>query len=83
MSRKGTGISFIIIGIFLIFIRYLSAALIGSSFEVNTIMDVPSFDELLDHVGGGLSHFAIIFIIVGILYILWAIIEDFKSKKNK
>ncbi|MFD1412841.1 hypothetical protein [Oceanobacillus jeddahense] len=75
MKKRGAGVLFITIGVFLISIRYLSAALIGSGVKVSVLNNSPDFDSLLTFVGSGLSNFAIVVIIVGVLFIAWAEIE--------
>lgn len=80
MSRRVVGIGLIVISVFLYGIRYLSAALLGSSMPN---WSQSTFQSLLHTVGYGPSKLSVIALIVGILYLIWAEIDEFiKNKKN-
>lgn len=80
MSRRVTGTIFISIAAFLYGIRYVSAALLGSgSFDGTEEM----FNVLLTSVGTKLIFFSKLSLIVGIVYLIWAEIEDNIGKIRK
>jgi len=73
MSRRAAGMVFISIAAFLYGVKYLSAAIFGSS--------APSWNEdlfegLLDYVGNGPIVLSVISLLIGIIYLIFAEIED-------
>lgn len=80
MHRRSAGISFIFISAFLNSVRYLTAAIYGSS---TTNYSETFFKVVLDSIGNDLLNFAVITLIVGIAYLLWAEIEEIIIRVRK
>ncbi len=68
MSRRGVGVTFISIAAFLYGMRYLSAAIFGSGVKS---WDKNLFNSMLDYVGPNLTIWAIVALVVGIIYLIW------------
>jgi len=79
MNRRGAGVGFIGLAVFLFVSKNLIAAIFGS--EMNSYTDV-SFKALLSIMDSKLDSYAIFFAILGILYIIWSEIEEEVSKKK-
>jgi arginine exporter protein ArgO len=79
MSRRTTGVFFILISAILYSTRYISAAIFGSNLA-STSKDL--FNAMLQYVGNGLSAWAVVALIVGIIFLVWAEIETLREKKE-
>ena len=69
MSRRKTGVTFIAISALLFTTRFISAAIWGSGF---TSWNTERFHTLLGYVDQGLTTYAVVALVFGALYILWA-----------
>lgn len=78
MSRRATGAVFIAISAFLYGIRYIAAALFGST---TTNWNEEMFNILLTSVGTRFNSFSLLALLVGIAYLIWAEIEEYIKKK--
>ena len=76
MSRRTTGFGFIFIAAMLFGIRYLAAAIYGSS---QTSWNSDLFGALLSYVDQGITPVIIIALILGVIYLLWA---ELSTKKQ-
>jgi hypothetical protein len=79
MSRRTAGVFFILIAALLYASRYLSAAIYGSN---QSSWNSQLFNGLLQYVGNGLTAWAVVALIVGIVFLVWAEIEARKEKKE-
>ncbi|TFD93681.1 hypothetical protein [Jeotgalibacillus sp. R-1-5s-1] len=79
MTRRGTGVAFIVIAAFLLASRYVTAAIFSTG-----LMDWDSsvFNNMLDYVGETLSTFSTIALIAGIAYLVWGEYEDYRTKNT-
>ncbi|MBD5089675.1 MAG: hypothetical protein HDT30_12860 [Clostridiales bacterium] len=76
MNKRGTGTIFCLIGSLLFSARYITAAIFMSN---TTSWDATLFEASLEYQGNGLLIFSIISLIIGILYLVWAEIEEKKQ----
>lgn len=79
MSRRTTGTILLAISAVLYATRYLSAAIIGSSF-LNWSANL--FNTMLEYIGPGLVNWSLIALTVGIIYLVWAEIEEFLKRRS-
>ena len=79
MNKRGTGVAFIAMSVFLIASKYLSAAIFSSGI---TTWDKNMFNNMFDYVGNTLSNFSLLALIIGIAYIAWGEYEEFKDKSR-
>ncbi|NGM84437.1 hypothetical protein G5B47_18665 [Paenibacillus sp. 7124] len=77
MSRRLTGTIFVFISAFLHAVRYISAAIFGSS-TVSWNKEI--FESLLASVGNKLEFGANLCMVIGIIYLIWAEVEGKKKK---
>lgn len=75
MNKRGTGTIFCLIGSLLFAARYITTAIFMSN---TTTWDATLFEASLEYQGNGLLIFSIISLIIGILYLVWAEIEEKK-----
>ena len=75
MNKRGTGTIFCLIGSLLFATRYITAAIFMSN---TASWDATLFEASLKYQGNGLLVFSIISLIIGILYLVWAEIEEKK-----
>lgn len=80
MSKRGTGVAFIMIAAFLIVAKYLTAAIYGSGMQS---WDAELFNYTLGYVGKTLSNLSLLSFFIGIAYIVWGEYSELKSKKSK
>ncbi|MBZ9623786.1 hypothetical protein LGL55_16305 [Clostridium tagluense] len=76
MSRRGAGVSFCFIAAFLFATRYICAAIFGSNVSS---WSSGLYSSMLGYIGNGLNTFAVISLIVGIIYL---IASEFIEKDN-
>lgn len=76
MNERGTGVSFIAIGAFLIASKYISAAIYGSE---TPSQNAEIFSSMLSFIGNTLSNLAIASTVIGVAYI---ILSEFKIRKK-
>ncbi|KJS03722.1 MAG: DNA helicase [Peptococcaceae bacterium BRH_c4a] len=69
MSRRTVGVTLISIAAFLYGVRYLSAAIFGSGVSS---WNRDLFESMLEYVGHGLSIWAVVALVVGVAYLVWA-----------
>ena len=67
MSRRGAGVAFCSIAAFLFAIRYVTAAIFGSS--VNT-WNTELFGNMLKYTGNALTVLSVIALVVGVVYLI-------------
>lgn len=72
MGRRFTGVMFCLIATLLISAKYISAAIFGSNVSS---WDSGLFNAMLKYVGGTLSVFSLIALIIGIAYLVMAEIK--------
>ena len=75
MNKRGTGAIFCLIASLLFAVRYITAAIFMSN--------VSSWDSMLfaaglEHQGYGLLIFSVISLIIGVIYLVWAEVEERK-----
>lgn len=75
MNKRGTGAIFCLIGSLLFIARYITAAIFMSN--------VSSWDSMLfaaglEYQGYGLLIFSVISLVIGVIYLVWAEIEERK-----
>ncbi len=80
MNKRGTGTILCLIAGLLYATKYVTAAIFMSG--VST-WDESLFQSGLLCVGNGLSTFSVISLIIGIAYLVWAEIDEFRSGKNE
>ncbi|WP_050184164.1 hypothetical protein [Domibacillus robiginosus] len=80
MSKRGTGVAFIMIAAFLIASKYLAAAIYDAG---GPSWDAQIFNSMLIYVGNTLSNFGLLSLFVGIAYIVWEEYDDLKSRNKK
>jgi hypothetical protein len=76
MSRRTTGISFIIISAFLYATRFVAAAIWGSGFSS---WNTENFLALLGYVDQGLTTWSVVALVVGLIYLAWGEIEAIRA----
>ena len=69
VNRRAAGTAFIAIAAFLHASRYVAAAIYGSN---SASWGTQMFQRLLEYVSPSLSRFAIVSLISGLVYLLWA-----------
>ncbi|KZE74922.1 MULTISPECIES: hypothetical protein [Paenibacillus] len=79
MSRRTAGVVLLAISAFLTGVKYLTASIYSTS-SPGTVYGPDSFKQWLDYVGGNLTTYSIITLIVGIIYLILAEIYDFDKK---
>ncbi|MCM3271677.1 hypothetical protein [Paenibacillus elgii] len=79
MSRRTAGVILLAISAFLTGVKYLTASIYSTS-SPGTVYGADSFKQWLDYVGGNLTTYSIITLIVGIIYLILAEIYDFDKK---
>ncbi|GLI07758.1 hypothetical protein YDYSG_37880 [Paenibacillus tyrfis] len=79
MSRRTAGVILLAISAFLTGVKYLTASIYSTSSPA-TVYGPDSFKQWLDYVGGNLTTYSIITLIVGIIYLILAEIYDFDKK---
>ncbi|WP_163852812.1 hypothetical protein [Paenibacillus elgii] len=79
MSRRTAGVILLAISAFLTGVKYLTASIYLTS-SPGTVYGPDSFKQWLDYVGGNLTTYSIITLIVGIIYLILAEIYDFDKK---
>ncbi len=78
MNRRILGAFFIFISAFLEGVRYISAAILGSA--ANTGGSKELFNILLSSVGTKLVFLSLLSLIIGIVYLIWAELENNMDK---
>ena len=79
MSRRTTGTMLLAVSAGLYAARYLTAATFGSSLSN---WDANLFKAMLQYIGPGLVNWSIIALVAGIIFLVWAEVEEFlKSRK--
>jgi hypothetical protein len=76
MSRRNTGVSFIAIAAFLFATRFVSAAIWGIGLNS---WSADRFATFLSYVDQGLTLWSIVALVVGMVYLVWGEIIDFKN----
>ena len=76
MSRRITGIAFIVISAFLYATRFVAAAAWGSGFST---WSAEHFRNLLGYVDQGLTTWSIVALVVGLIYLVWGEIEAIRA----
>ncbi|WP_367058780.1 hypothetical protein [Paenibacillus kandeliae] len=76
MSRRTAGVICICIAALLLCTRYLTAAIYRSGVVLNNT----TFDQVLHDIGGTLTTWSIVSLVVGIVYLIFA--EWKENKKN-
>jgi arginine exporter protein ArgO len=76
MSRRITGVLFLAISALLYSARFITAAIFGSSLA-NWSSDL--FNAMLQYVGKGLVTWSVVALVAGILYLVWAEFEAWRS----
>jgi hypothetical protein len=79
MTRRTTGTVFVGIAAFLFSIRYIAAALYGSGINLNNEFSREAFQSFLSYVGNLPLTLSIIYLVIGIIYLMWAELEDRKK----
>lgn len=79
MSRRTAGISLIAIAAMLFSIRYLSAAVFGSGVSS---WSSELFRAMLTYVGNDLVTLSGMALIGGIIYLIWAEVDDRKGRRR-
>ena len=69
MNRRGTGVIFCGIAALFIVARYISAAIFGSGLNS---WSAELFQEMLSYIGHGLTICSVLFLLVGVAYLIWA-----------
>jgi len=77
MKRRTTGTIFLVIAAFLYGIRYLSAAIYGSNVSS---WSADLFKSMLSYIGEGPNILSILALILGVIYLVWAEIEELRHK---
>ena len=77
MNKRGTGVIFCLIAGLLYATKYLTAAIFMSG--VST-WDESLFQRGLLCVGDRLSNFSVISLLIGIAYLVWAEIDELRSR---
>lgn len=80
MNNKGVGAVFCLIAALLLAAKYLSAAIYMSGVSS---WSGPLFRSGLEYVGSPLSAAAVIALAVGLLFLVWGIIQDVNAGKRK
>lgn len=75
MNRRGTGVVFCLIGALLFAARYITAAIFMSNVSS---WDSMLFSSGLEHQGNGLLIFSVLSFVAGIVYLVWAEIDERK-----
>lgn len=68
MNRRAVGFGFVFTAALLYAVRFLSAAIYGSS---QASWNADLFRGLLQYVDQGLTTFSIIALVLGVLYLIW------------
>jgi hypothetical protein len=76
MSRRTAGVSFVAIAALLFTTRYCAAAIWGSGF---TSWNAEHFTNLLGYVDQGLTTWSIVALVSGLIYLVWAEIDEIRS----
>lgn len=79
MKRRTTGTILLLVAAFLYGIRYLSAAIFGSN--VNS-WNGELFKSMLSYIGKGPTNLSILALILGLIYLVWAEIEEINKNLN-
>ncbi|WP_426453890.1 hypothetical protein ACP26L_15805 [Paenibacillus sp. S-38] len=74
MNRRGAGIAFIFFAVVLTGIRYLSAALFANGFGAQM------FSTSLEYSSGHLKGYSIICLVIGVLFLIVAEIDEFDKQ---
>jgi hypothetical protein len=69
MSHRATGILFILVAALLYATRYIAAAIFGSGVSS---WNAELFQAMLSYVGDGPTVWALLALIVGVAYLVWA-----------
>ena len=77
MSKRTTGVSLIAISSFLLAVRYLVAAVWGSSV---TSYSTDLFRRMLQYTDGGLKIWSVLALIAGIAYLVWAECAEHRAR---
>lgn len=80
MSKRSAGVILISISAFLFGIRYISAAIFGSNVSS---WDEMLFSNMLSYVGSAPLRLSVCSLILGVIYLVWAEIEEQLMKKRK
>lgn len=73
MTRRTVGVSFCGIAAFLYAARYVSAAIFGSSLASKS---APLFASMYQYIGAGLTIAAVIALLAGVGYLVWAEVSE-------
>ena len=79
MNKRGAGVAFIAISALLISVKYISAAIFGSGV---LSWDESLFSAMLSYVGNSLNLFSLLALLIGIIYLVAAEIEE-RKENNK
>jgi hypothetical protein len=78
MTRRTTGTTFIAIAAGLYIARFLTAAIFGSGVvSWNTEL----FASMLNYVDQGLGTWSLVALVIGVLYLLWAELDELRAPK--
>jgi hypothetical protein len=80
MSRRAAGVYLIGCAVLLQAARYVSAAVFGSNVSS---WNADLFQAMLQYVGSGLKVWSLVLLIVGIVYLLWAEMQVFHTRRQK
>jgi hypothetical protein len=69
MSHRATGVLFIVVAALLYATRYIAAAIFGSGVSS---WNSELFQAMLSYVGDGPAFWALLALIVGVAYLIWA-----------
>ena len=73
MNKRGTGVIFCLISSLLFIARYIAASIFGSSLSS---WSSKLFNAMLEYVGPELHYASLVSLIVGIIYLVWAELEE-------
>jgi hypothetical protein len=76
MRRRTTGVSFVAISAFLFATRFLTAAIWGSGVQS---WNADLFSSMLEYVDQGLSVWSLVALVIGLVYLVWAEIDNIRS----
>jgi hypothetical protein len=81
LSRRTTGAAFCAIAAFLFGLRYVVAAQLFDGMNPGAI-DPSTLDQFLDYAGTPLLTGSVVALVVGIVYLVWAELEDLLKRDH-
>jgi pantothenate kinase len=79
MKKRATGLALLLIAALLESTRYISAAIYGSGVSLDGGYGPDQFNKWLGYTSSGLSIWALLAFIIGIVYLIWAEYEEYRK----